>query len=166
MNVFYTNSDPIIAASEHCLIHQRKMIIEYAQLLSSAHHVLDGDNCIDGIYKLTHKNHPSAIWCRSSDSAYNWILNCALELCRLYTASTGKVHATESKLFRLSKLPINIIINDFSPPPIAAPDKYKALAVFNGVAVAYQSYLCDKFKEWQSREKPLKVEFVSKPYWM
>jgi hypothetical protein len=71
MNIFYTNENPIIAAQDHCLVHQNKMIIEYAQLLSSAHHILDGEYAIDGIYKATHKNHPSAIWVRSGQYSMN-----------------------------------------------------------------------------------------------
>ena len=38
------------------------MILEYAQMLSTAHRVLDGDNVPDILYKSTHKNHPSTIW--------------------------------------------------------------------------------------------------------
>lgn len=60
MNIFYTHHLPSECARDHCDKHVVKMIIEYAQLLSTAHHVLDGDSARDGIYRLTHKNHPSA----------------------------------------------------------------------------------------------------------
>jgi hypothetical protein len=72
MNVFFTNECPIQAANEHVRVHQVKMIVEYAQLLSTAHHVVDGDNAINGIYKQTHTNHPSAIWVRKSADNYEW----------------------------------------------------------------------------------------------
>jgi hypothetical protein len=42
MNVFMTNLDPQIAAYEHCTVHRIKMIIETAQMLCSAHRILDG----------------------------------------------------------------------------------------------------------------------------
>ena len=42
MNVFYLHSSPIEAARMHCDKHCCKMIIEYGQLLSTAHRVLDG----------------------------------------------------------------------------------------------------------------------------
>lgn len=61
MNVFYTNDNPLLAARDHCLVLRNKMIIEHCQLLSTVHHVLDGDRVIDGIYKKTHQNHPSAV---------------------------------------------------------------------------------------------------------
>ena len=40
MNIFYLNEDPRIAGEEHCDKHV-KMTIEYCQLLSTAHRVLD-----------------------------------------------------------------------------------------------------------------------------
>lgn len=43
MNIFYTNENPRLAARDHCTIHTNKMIIEYTQLLSTAHHILEGD---------------------------------------------------------------------------------------------------------------------------
>jgi hypothetical protein len=42
INIFYTNEDPAIAAQEHCDKHVVKMILEYAQMLSTAHRILDG----------------------------------------------------------------------------------------------------------------------------
>jgi hypothetical protein len=42
MNIFVLQKDPRTAAVEHCDQHVRKMIIEYAQMLSTAHRLLDG----------------------------------------------------------------------------------------------------------------------------
>lgn len=44
MNIFTTNDCPIISAQEMCDKHVVKMIVEYAQLMSTAHRVLDGKN--------------------------------------------------------------------------------------------------------------------------
>ena len=43
MNIFYLSDDPQICAEQHCDKHVVKMCIEYAQLLSTAHRVLDGE---------------------------------------------------------------------------------------------------------------------------
>ena len=43
MNIFYLHKDPEISAKMHCDKHVVKMIIEYAQLMSTAHRILDGD---------------------------------------------------------------------------------------------------------------------------
>jgi len=72
MNIFYLHSNPKICAEMHCDKHVVKMILEYGQLLSTAHRVLDGtkqdkiyvltDSVANNLlYKATHINHPSAI---------------------------------------------------------------------------------------------------------
>ena len=47
MNIFYVDKDPMIAAQMMCDKHVVKMILESAQLLSTAHRVLDGDDYAD-----------------------------------------------------------------------------------------------------------------------
>jgi hypothetical protein len=42
MNIFYLDPDPTICAQWHVDKHVVKMILEYAQLLSTAHRILDG----------------------------------------------------------------------------------------------------------------------------
>ena len=42
MNIFYLHNDPTECAKQHNDKHVVKMILEYAQLLSTAHRVLDG----------------------------------------------------------------------------------------------------------------------------
>jgi hypothetical protein len=42
MNIFYLDKDPKTCAQYHCDKHVVKMILEYAQLLSTAHRVIDG----------------------------------------------------------------------------------------------------------------------------
>ena len=41
MNVFYLDPDPVKCAKMHVDKHVVKMIVEYAQLLSTAHRMLD-----------------------------------------------------------------------------------------------------------------------------
>lgn len=164
MNVFYTNECPVIAANEHCYTHQVKMIVEYTQILSAAHHVCGGTDA--KIYKLTHKNHPSAVWIRQSLSHYNWVLTCAIELCHLYHQRTGKRHATEDILVELCHEP-NIDDIGFCEPPAVIDDDLKPLAFIKGVAHAYQVYLVRKFSEWATRtnKRQIHVKFDSVPQW-
>ena len=46
MNIFYLHNDPRTCAEMHLDKHVVKMILEYAQLLSTAHRVLDGTQSI------------------------------------------------------------------------------------------------------------------------
>ena len=77
MNIFYLDEDPVLAAQMHCDKHVVKMILESAQLLSTAHLLIDGDELADerGLYKATHKNHPSSKWVRDSSENYEWLWN-------------------------------------------------------------------------------------------
>lgn len=163
MNVFYTNENPSICAMEHCLKHQTKMIVEYAQLLSTAHHELDGECAIQGIYKSTHKHHPSSIWVRESSDHYQYVYDLLENLCNLYTERKGKVHKTSEKLGILCNQPANIERKGFVEPPKAMPDEFKSLDTIE----AYKAYLNDKWLEWITRVKPLAVKFQhSAPSWV
>lgn len=163
MNIFYTNECPIQTALDHNNVHRNKMIVEHCQLLATAHAELDG-NVIG--YKPTHRNHPSAIWVRQSVEHYQWLVLCTEHLCKLYTESTGKVHATQQVLEQLSTPPRRIVSNKFVEPPVAAPDEFKAISIFQSATLAYQKYLCSKYKEWQQRDKPMKVEWSHRvPSW-
>ena len=75
MNIFYLDRNPVIAAQMMCDKHVVKMILESAQMLSTAHRVLDGDDRANetGLYKMAHKNHPSTIWVRASSENYRWL---------------------------------------------------------------------------------------------
>ena len=46
MNIFYLDKDPKICAEMHLDKHSSKMMVEYAQLMSTAHRVLDGKEVI------------------------------------------------------------------------------------------------------------------------
>ena len=96
---------------KHCV----KMILEYAQLLSTAHRILDGTQSVglsktgrkqtryvlpddreSMLYSATHINHPSAIWCRQSAQNYLWLTDLLNFLCAEYTYRYGKTHKIES----------------------------------------------------------------------
>lgn len=180
MNIFYTNSNPYICAKEHCNVHQNKMIIEYAQMLSSAHRILDGtkytiitprkktiyelhDERQDILYKATHINHPCSKWIRISNENYQWVYETLYHLCKLYYMRNQKHHKTSNLLSLLSESPMNIPIGTFTTPPKAMPDEYK----IGDTISSYKNYLCAKYHDWLTRERKMKVEwYISKPNWV
>ena len=169
MNIFCTNECPIQSAREHCNVHVVKMILEYSQLLSTAHRITDGDSYADqaGLYKATHKNHPSAVYARKSTQHYRWVWECLNEIHSIYEAKSGKVHKGKRILDALSVFPLEMSDEGFELPTLAMPDQYKSHAVFGGRTKAYQMYLNDKFVEWKSRDKPMKVEWhYGRPIWV
>lgn len=156
MNIFYLSNEPSECAKQHCDKHVVKMILETAQLLSNAHHMLDGDQVIKPIYKLTHKNHPSAIWTRASETHYKWLWALLAELCKEYTHRYGKVHKVERDgLIQVLKIaPKNIPSTSWvSDPPPAMPDEYKV----RDVVQSYRNYYVGakkSFARWTNREVP------------
>jgi len=94
MNIFILDKDFIKNAQYHCDKHIIKMITEQNQLLCSAYYFTD--HIPDNIYKLTHKNHPCAIWTRQSLSNWKWLKQSTLALCEEYTYRYGKIHKGET----------------------------------------------------------------------
>ena len=141
MNIFYLDKNPKVAARMHNNKHVVKMILETAQLLSTAHRVLDGEQYIDAssgrrikrwkinspevdaaLYKATHINHPSAKWVRESNSNYNWLFNLFISLLDEYTYRYGKHHKCEFLKPYLHKSPKNILISELTDMPQCMPE--------------------------------------------
>ena len=157
MNIFYLDRNPIVAAQMMCDKHVVKMILESAQMLSTAHRVLDGDEHADnvGMYKMTHKNHPSTIWARTKSPNYEWLQEHMEALMAEYTHRYGKHHATERLIHSLWEFPKNISHGDgeFTDPPQCMPDYCKGVDAVS----AYQTYyILEKsdFATWKRRDKP------------
>ena len=155
MNIFYLDKDPIIAAQMSCDKHVVKMILESAQMLSTTHRILDGDEYADkvGLYKLAHKNHPSTIWVRSSSKHYKWLYDHMIALMEEYTYRYGKHHATERLIEPLRIEPWLIPNNGFVDPPQCMPEILKG----KDTVLAYQTYyILEKsgFAKWSKREIP------------
>ena len=155
MNIFYLDRDPVVAAQMMCDKHVVKMILESAQMLCTAHRVLDGDSYADliGMYKMAHKNHPSTIWVRTCDENYEWLWNHMDALMKEYTYRYGKHHATERLIHTLWQYPYNIPVGDFTSPPQCMPDYCKG----DDTVSAYQTYYIEEksyFATWKNRETP------------
>lgn len=155
MNIFYLDRDPKVAAEMHCDKHVIKMILESAQMLSSAHRFLDGDQYADkvALYKMSHKNHPSNLWVRSSDDHYKWLFNLMLSQMEEYTYRYDKHHATERLIEPLRLLPLLIKENGFVDPPMCMPEYCKS----NDTVLSYQNYYITEksdFATWKRRARP------------
>lgn len=151
MNIFYLDSDPKVAAAMHCDKHCVKMILESAQLLSTAHHIIDGIPSIE-CYKATHKNHPSAIWARESGRNYEWLWIMLKYLCKEYTNRYGKVHKVEASglLERLTNRPYELRLGELTDMPQCMPDEYKvegdSVQAYRNYYMGAKAYMCKWYK--------------------
>jgi hypothetical protein len=173
MNIFYLHPNPKTCAQQHVDKHVVKMILEYAQLLSTAHRFLDGTEIITtsdtgrkvkrwqlpderdaSLYAATHLQHPSAIWTRQSDANYVFLWELFCCLLEEYTFRYEKIHATSRLLKPLESLPLNILVANFSQPTLAMPDEYK---VVGDSMTSYRNYYRGSKSHlfaWKKRETP------------
>lgn len=161
MNIFFLDKDPKLCSQYHCDKHLVKMVLETAQLLSTAHRVLDKDNLDEyrdsNLYKETHTNHPCSKWLRVSTGNYQWLYQLFVELNREYTHRYGKEHLSGLKLLGvLYFCPDNLSMGELTPPALAMPDIYK-------VEDPVQSY-----RSYYIAEKQTLLTYTKriKPYWI
>lgn len=136
MNIFVLHTDPVIAAQMQCDKHVPKMIVESAQMLSTAHRMLDGvmtkrpsksgkrmvpyyeldDYEAELVYmKAVHFHHPCTKWTMESAANYEWHWHHLYALCKEYTyryATEKEPHkdtkVERERLWALKSLPKNI----------------------------------------------------------
>lgn len=155
--------------------HVVKMILETAQLLSTAHRVNDGyvviektpngrnvkrwclsDKRNDILYKATHVNHPSAVWVRFSKDNYDFTYQLFCALLDEYTYRYGKIHKTSKLKEVLADAPHKISYFLFEEPPKCMPDYCKI-----GNAV-------DSYREYYLKEKSDMLQYTKRetPSWI
>ena len=156
MNRFILSDNPVEAAKFHNDKHVVKMILEEAQMLSTAHHLsFSGisEDFANRIYKPTHKNHPCSVWVRQSEQNYLWALSLFASLCKEYSHRYGKIHKSFSLYPFLSQLPKHLPSTGLTSFPQAMPEYCKNV----DAVLAYRTYyLMEKtsIANWTKRPVP------------
>lgn len=174
MNLFYLSRSAREAAQAHCNKHAVKMILETAQLLSTAHRLLDGKRAAgfsktgrkqttwvlpdqkreNVLYRATHANHPTAVWIRASRAHYAFAFELFVELMDEYTFRYGKIHACTKLVEALADAPAGILDAGFSDPPTCMPAEYR---VSDDAVTCYRAYYREGKKDllaYKAREPP------------
>lgn len=145
MNIFYLSHEPEEAARWQCDQHVIKMTLESTQLLSTAHHILDGRSPIP--YRPTHANHPCSLWVRASVENYEWLYFHALALASEYNQRFNKTHACQPMIETLATIPHNIPELGPTPVALAMPEEHKVPCP----VTSYRSYYRTKsFARWKA----------------
>lgn len=174
INIFYLDKDPVQAAiwavDRHCV----KMILESAQLLSTAHRVLDGveiegksktgrkarrwvlnDAREDVLYSATHINHPSAVWCRQSVQNYEWLVEHFFALMMEYNYRYDKQHKCYGELsYMLQSPPKNLENYDWTEMPSCMAEEY---IISDDPIINYRNYYKigkSNLHSWKNRQPP------------
>lgn len=85
MNIFALDKCPMQSAQWLDDIRKNKMILESAQMLSTAVRVLCPDTDLS-VYKVAYLNHPCTIWARQSRENFKWLLS---HMAHLYLQKGG-----------------------------------------------------------------------------
>lgn len=178
--MFYLHDDPVVCAQWHCDSHVVKMIVEYAQLLSSTHRLLDGtqriearekdgktrrikvwdlpDSRNDVLYRASHTGHPSRVWSGETSENYLWLYSLFCALCDEYTYRYRKIHKCDSQLRgALSQLPKTIKISARTAVPLCMGAEPQCINLDDRIG-SYRNFYITKQKRmklrWRNREVP------------
>ena len=178
MNIFVLHQDPIVAAQMQCDKHVVKMIVESAQMLSTAHRMLDGtvqiapsksgkrmvkhyrlfdDPEMDQLlYKAVHYKHPCTVWTMQTAANYRWHYDHFAALCDEYTYRYGKVHKSDRDLRDiLISLPRNISdIDELLPFPLAM--KSNPECMFDDPVKSYRAF-------YQTKQHRFSMKWTKRP---
>ena len=147
---------PSLSARMHCDQHLHKMILESAQMLSTAMHHLGIQS--DWLYKPSYPKHPCTIWVSSSPSNALWLCELALELETIrqeldhpFHSSTDVIKFCSDTLQELFPGTGWIYASDF---PFAGP-AFLALNKSMPVWEKYQAFYLRKAKDWLDKGRPM-----------
>jgi hypothetical protein len=160
VNIFFLSNDAYESAKMQCDKHVVKMILESAQILSTTHRIIDGnesgvlpDYRNEEFYRITHKNHPSVIWARKSVSNHNWLVDHFDGLLQEYTHRYKKKHKTGRLLYDLQSPPSGLTDWDWTTPPCCMPDEYKISSYVDNYREYYRKAKRHLHK-WTNRDPP------------
>lgn len=172
MNMFITDVEHKLNLVNYCDVHVRKMITEQAQMLSTAHRVLDGvkgtllvysnkdkkfilkqynfvlrhlgeEGSTPALYLKTHENHPNNLWIRKSILNYRYAYHLFIAMLDEYEYRFGKKHESSKLRHDLKQVPRNL--KNIKMTPFVWDQSYQYI---NNVTDAYKKIFVDKFREW------------------
>ena len=163
MNIFATNICPITSAYNLDDKRLIKMVIESAQLLSTA--IFLNSNIVHhDIYKPTHQKHPCTIWASLNRTNWDWLFEHFQSLCSEYTFRYNKKHKTAQLVLTLAEYS-KYLPHSSKITPFPNCTKSKTLQVdFTNITdthEAYQKYLTTKWQydqvkpKWTNRSAPI-----------
>ncbi len=148
MNIFILSTSPQEAAHAHCDQHIHKMILESAQMLSTAAHLTLPSIPKRLLYKPAYENHPCTRWVSSSYSAMVWVCTLAIALESIRDSKNLHRHASMDVIDTIHET--LSMIGPFPPPTEFAEAMYPHVKVrldLNTVQ-KYQLYYRKKHAQW------------------
>ena len=153
MNIFATSSSPSESAVWLDDLRKNKMILESAQMLSTAMRILETSTDWP-VYKAAYVNHPCTVWTRQSLGNFQWLLD------HMICLSDNREHKSK-RLIPTFKffLESSTKFPEIKLTPFCNCTTYKEE---EDVHQAYQMYLIDK---WNSDKRQPTWNYGKKPEW-
>lgn len=159
MNIFALSECPEQSALWLDDIRKNKMILESAQMLSTAVRWLDPDTKLP-VYKLAHINHPCSKWARQSRGNFVWLLE---HMIKLFTQKGG-LHKSANLVPYFTEFAIHGDFPKYERTPFVNCARNLERGVdyssIPNVHEAYRLYMNDRWKErnislsWRWGEEP------------
>lgn len=143
MNIFITSNDPRECAEYLDDKRVVKMVLETAQMLSTAVRSVG----IDAGYKATHANHPCNQWVRESKQNFHWLYLHGIALADEYHTRYGKQHKSFPLIVELGQYANKFPSKGLTKFANCAANKQLGINYkdMQDVTVAYQLYLNDRW---------------------
>lgn len=193
MNLFWLDTDPVLAAQAHQDTHVGKMLLEAVQLLCTAFEEPDllvkanrrGDSWLyckpaerlaaDLLpYAHTHRNHPCAVWVRASRGNFDAAIGLATALAAEFRYRFDKPHASEAALDWVVRHRAEAQVPDgpLTPYALAMPEKYQIVDALYLVELPAQTVLNSSVAAYRAYYRNEKrgywrsYRFTSNPTWI
>ena len=167
MNIFFLDKTPEKSAQYLCDKHVPKMLLESAQMLSTAVHqhqsefqkkLCDEEKKVtpNSLYKSAYSNHPMTKWVGFNRGCFRWALENAVFISQEYCKRFKKLHKSSKIINTIydNNYIDDIPKGDFKEPPQCMPDEYKD----NDYITAYRKYYQGAkayFAKWEKgRQQP------------
>lgn len=156
MNIFVLHTNPFFCARYHNNAHVVKMILETAQLISTANHIRGTHK--KWMYRPTHQKHPCTLWTAQSKHNLRWLTALGYYLCREYRYRYGRVHKTELRIFTPQRAlrdidPELVSADKVTPFAQAMPDECKNCDAVTAYRTYYKTHKRGLAK-WRKRPAP------------
>lgn len=157
MNVFWLDDDPRQAARYHCDQHVNKMLLEAAQILSTAARTNGYET--EFLYEATHANHPLVEWAAASSANWRRLYDHARALNEEFVERYGHddPHASWEMLRRIDPDEIRFPNDEPTEPPQSMPEEYK---IPGDTVAAYRTYYANDKWDWAE------WKYTPEPAWL
>ena len=162
MNIFVSDARPATAAINLDDKRLIKMILETAQILSTAV-ILNGG---EAPYRPTHVKHPATLWAARTRSNFDWLLLHGISLGMEYYYRFNKYHKSFDIILNIAdgNLQKHIPTGRLEPFANCTTNKEKGIS-FKHIADPVEAYKAYLSARWNTDTRPPKWTNRTKPEW-